>query len=156
MLPQLRSMGLGLVLLLPAMASCPKPVPSKPDNPLVPGEPKARDAKEFRDQLRTHLSQGGSDAPGSASTKGQFIAAMSHGGGTEGVTFDPRSVSCGDNGCFTEVQYADQAAVDRFDRKMLGADSPFIRWGNGAGRTVPLPAGNGQSALWYFNNPGKW
>jgi hypothetical protein len=80
---------------------------------------------------------------------------MSHGVGTEGVTFDPRSPSCGNNGCFSEVQYVDQAAAERFDRKMLGADSPFIKWGYGAGHTVPLPSGNGQSALWYFNNPGK-
>jgi hypothetical protein len=156
MIQLLRSIGLGLVLLLPALASCPRPMPQLPDNPLAPGEPRARDAREFREQLKTHLSQGGSNAPGSAQTKGRFIAAMSHGGGTEGVTFDAQSPSCGERGCFTEVQYVDQAAVERFERKMLSANSPFIQWGWGAGHTVPLPSGNGQGALWYFNTPEKW
>ena len=153
-----RGIGLGLVLLLPVVASCPRPTPPPPppppppiENPLVPGAPPARDAKMFREQLQTYLTKGGPDASSARQTRERFIAAMGHGNGIPGVTVNTQAVTCGDQGCFTEVRYVNQVAVHRFDLRMQGGDSPFMKWGWGAGRTVPEPVEGGLVATWYFN-----
>jgi hypothetical protein len=145
---------IGLALLLPAVASCPRPA-SPINNPLVPGAPPAQDARTFRAQLRTYLSNGGPDAPSAKDTKGLFVAAMAYGNGVQGVTMNPQAVTCGNAGCFMEVRYSDQVAVHTFDLRMLGAESPFIKWGWGEGRTVPEAVRGGLSATWYFNTPNR-
>jgi hypothetical protein len=124
-------------------------------NPMVPGAPEATDGKMFREQLRTYLGKGGPDSVAAGPTKRRFVAALAHGKGVEGVTINPQKVTCGDQGCFTEVRYVDQAAVDRFDLRMLGGDSPFMQWEWGVGRTVPEATSGGLVATWYYNAPTR-
>lgn len=168
-----RGIGLGVVILLPMMASCPRPIPGPqppgpqppgpphqqaqelPDNPLVPGQPHARDPVTFRRQVQDHLPAGPTDSPDASLTKARFTAAMMYGSNVDGVTVNPQTAICGPAGCRAEVRYRNQQDIVNLDRRMLTGDSPFTQWGHGAGRTVPEPAGSGFTSIWYFNAPWK-
>jgi hypothetical protein len=164
----LRGIGLGLVWMLPVVASCPRPTPPPvPPHPpqqrlssnlLRPGTPHATDAKTFREQIQHYLRQkAGLEALAARNTGEPLMAALAYGKAVPGVTLNPQGIVCGDRGCFMEVRFKDQAAFAAFERKMLGEEaSPFFRWGWGAGVTHPEPvAPGGLVSTWYFNVPKR-
>jgi hypothetical protein len=169
MRPLFRNIGLGVVMLLPGLASCPRPMPSPASppqdrlvkNPLVPGAPHARTPEEFREQLQTYLRRKqGAQPIADGNTRGPFTEAMAYGSNVPGVVVNPQAIVCGDRGCFLEVRYTNQLAVAQFRRRMIDETaSPFFKWHWGAGFTVPEPVPQPGGALvstWYFNIPKRW
>ena len=168
-----RSIGLGLVWMLPVVASCPRPLPPpEPPHPphpqqrltanlLRPGAPHATTPKMFREQIQHYLRQkAGPDALAARSTGEPLMAALGYGKAVPGVTLNPQGIVCGDRGCFMEVRFKDRASFAAFERKMLGEEaSPFFTWGWGAGVTHPEPVDGSPGGLvstWYFNVPKRW
>jgi hypothetical protein len=149
-----RTVRLALPLLLPFTASCPKP--PQPTPPIDPTpQLLSNDPDIARKQIRTYLALGPMSMVPDRTTENALTAALKDGAGkgTAGVTVSPDSVSCGGNGCWSEVRYANEEAVKAFDRVMLRGQTPFRSWGYGAGRTVPEKVEGGLISIWYFNTP---
>jgi hypothetical protein len=160
----------GVALLLPMVASCPRPTPGpgvqeRPENLLAPGQPLTRDPVTFRIQMQGFLEKG-SETADSAAAKTALRNSLNWGlrqtgGAAEpppvpGVTFDPNTIKCGGGGCWVAVHHASANTVEAFQNRVLASEgAPFHKWVGGAGRTHHEPAGNGVSVVWFFMNPSR-